>query len=507
MNNIPMTGADPLGGLGREGLAVAGGLALLFALPLLALVAVLGGMPAGGHSSSTPPPAGAADTDIPRVQLAVMQAVARETGIPWQVLAAIAKVESDFGRNMATSSAGAIGYGQFLPSTWTGFGRGGDPYDYRDVIPAMARYLLAHGAPADLRRAIYAYNHSWAYVDQVLGLAAAYGLGPAGAWGTGERALAAALAQRGKPYLFGAAGPDAFDCSGLVQWAYRQVGVLAPRTAQQQFDWARPVQPAEVRVGDLAFFHSTYPSPDRITHVGIYAGNGQFVVAPAAGEVVRLESLNQPYWRALRRLWEVARSQRAGRARDGCGGDAGDSGDAGGAVVRNPRGRAAALVVGVLAGGLLALALLSGWQGAARLAGREDERAQVAAAARMFAEAYGTFDFRTPDVYREQLLALTTGTLRTVVVASETDPVALAQQRRTATRVIRAQVTALAAGQATVAVTAKQQRWGRDANTGLPLSTAVQQRIVCRLLREQGRWVVAEVRIVAEEPATTDQTT
>jgi hypothetical protein len=214
---------------------------------------------------------------------------------------------------MATSSAGAIGYGQFLPSSWAAFGRGGDPYDYRDVIPAMARYLLAHGAPGDLRRAVYAYNHSWDYVDQVLSLAASFGPDAGGRPGLtaadadadtarlGERLVAIALAQRGKPYVFGAAGPHAFDCSGLVQWAFGQVGITAPRTAQGQFDWAQPVPAATLQVGDLVFFHATYAtssSADAITHVGIYAGGGQMIVAPQAGTAVRLEALDRPYWRA-----------------------------------------------------------------------------------------------------------------------------------------------------------------------------------------------------------------
>jgi len=97
-----------------------------------------------------------------------MQQVSPQTGILWQIFAAIVKVESDFGRNMATSSAGGIGYGQFMPGIWAAYGNGGDPYDFHDVIPAMGRYLLANGASADMPRALYAYNHSWAYVDQVL---------------------------------------------------------------------------------------------------------------------------------------------------------------------------------------------------------------------------------------------------------------------------------------------------------------------------------------------------
>lgn len=113
--------------------------------------------------------------DVPLDQLAVMQQVSQMTGIPWQIFAAIAKVESNFGQNMATSSAGAIGYGQFLPAMWKVFGNGGDPYDFRDAIPAMGRYLVAAGAPRDIPGALYAYNHSWSYVDLVLAYAEAYG--------------------------------------------------------------------------------------------------------------------------------------------------------------------------------------------------------------------------------------------------------------------------------------------------------------------------------------------
>lgn len=113
--------------------------------------------------------------DIPPDQLAVMQQVSSQTDIPWQILAGIAKVESNFGRNMATSSAGAIGYGQFLPEMWEIFGNGGDPYDFRDALPAMGRYLLRAGAPADIPGSLYSYNHSWSYVDLVLSYADAYG--------------------------------------------------------------------------------------------------------------------------------------------------------------------------------------------------------------------------------------------------------------------------------------------------------------------------------------------
>jgi type II secretory pathway pseudopilin PulG len=175
-------------------------------------------------------------------------------------------------------------------------------------------------------------------------------------------------------------------------------------------------------------------------------------------------------------------------------------------VVREHGAFPAAVVLAGLAGGLLALAVLSGWQGVTRLAGREDERTQAIAVARAFAEAYGTFDFRAPDAYREQLLALTTGTLRAAIAAAEPDPVVLAHQHRTATRVTRVQVTALAGHQATATVAAEQRRWGVDPATGHPLAADARQRLVCRLVREGGRWLVAEVRVVAEEPLVVDQT-
>jgi membrane-bound lytic murein transglycosylase B len=76
----------------------------------------------------------------------------------WIVLAAIADTEIGFGSQMATSSAGAIGYGQLLPAPWATCGQGGNPYDYHDALQAMARYLCASGAGQDLRHAIWAYH-------------------------------------------------------------------------------------------------------------------------------------------------------------------------------------------------------------------------------------------------------------------------------------------------------------------------------------------------------------
>ena len=104
-------------------------------------------------------------------------------GVPWQVLAAINKIESNFGRNMGPSSAGAVGWMQFMPDTWRRWGvdadRNGvaDPWNAADAIYAAARYLAASGGRTDLRRAVFSYNHADWYVDEVLALASLYGQG------------------------------------------------------------------------------------------------------------------------------------------------------------------------------------------------------------------------------------------------------------------------------------------------------------------------------------------
>ena len=281
---------DILGDLGREAAKLVGALAVLLFAPLLLLLAAFGGLPEAARTTA----AAAAIQEIPPDQLEVMQQESLRTGIPWQIFAAIAKVESDFGRNMETSSAGAIGYGQFLPGTWAAYGEGGDPYDFHDVIPAMGRYLMASGAPADMPRALYAYNHSWAYVDKVLAYAAAYGyVEPTS---IPARAVELARSRIGAPYIWGAEGPDAFDCSGLVLWVYEWLGVQVPRTAQQQFEWAVPIEPSQLQPGDLVFYENTYPSPDRVTHVGIYVGGATLVMATNAGDFVREVPLSDAYW-------------------------------------------------------------------------------------------------------------------------------------------------------------------------------------------------------------------
>jgi Transglycosylase SLT domain/Peptidase family M23 len=119
--------------------------------------------------------------EIPPFLLPIYQSCGTEYGVPWQVLASINKIETAFGTNLNVSSAGAMGWMQFIPSSWAAYGVDAnedgrkDPYNPVDAICAAARYLRAAGAQEDLRRAIFAYNHADWYVDEVMLGAQQYG--------------------------------------------------------------------------------------------------------------------------------------------------------------------------------------------------------------------------------------------------------------------------------------------------------------------------------------------
>jgi cell wall-associated NlpC family hydrolase len=103
----------------------------------------------------------------------------------------------------------------------------------------------------------------------------------------GYHVVAAAKAQIGKPYRFGAAGPGAFDCSGLTGYAYRSVRISLPRTADGQFRAARPVAKAAARPGDLVF----WVSGGHAYHVAVYAGGGRVWHAPKPEQRVQLTAI------------------------------------------------------------------------------------------------------------------------------------------------------------------------------------------------------------------------
>jgi len=111
-----------------------------------------------------------------------------------------------------------------------------------------------------------------------------------------DRAAGVAVKMVGKRYRFGGESPSTgFDCSGLVQFSYRQAGLAVPRSTEQQLRHSKVVKRAHLRRGDLVFFDQ---EGKKHSHVGIYLGDGRFVHAPSSGKQVRIDRLDSRYWRA-----------------------------------------------------------------------------------------------------------------------------------------------------------------------------------------------------------------
>jgi cell wall-associated NlpC family hydrolase len=247
---------------------------------------------------------------IPAGYLDLYKTAGKRFGMPWNVLAGIGKVETNHGQSRlpgvhtGENFAGAGGPMQFLAATWAAFAVDGnsdgkkDRYHPADAIPSAAAYLKHNGAPDRMRTAIFMYNHSWEYVDMVLGWSKRYASGAFDIVQTDGavcadnafldgisdavigKIITFAMAQRGKKYIFGAAGPDAWDCSSLMQAAYRQVGVSIPRTTFGQWPFGVRVPKGKERPGDLVFFNSGPNSrPGHPGHVGLVLGGGKMVVA------------------------------------------------------------------------------------------------------------------------------------------------------------------------------------------------------------------------------------
>ena len=313
---------------------------LLLIVILIGAVAGISGQQAA--ACQAPAAASSAAASIPASYLADYQKAGARYGIPWTVLAGIGTVESDNGQSTApgvhsgTNPFGAAGPMQFgvggaAGDTWGGapvhpasehtggYGIDGDGdgiadvYDPGDAIPSAAWFLQAHGAPADLQAALFAFNHSAAYVSDVLSWAARYAAGGAQAVsaasspqcqlaaagplpaGTAGKVIAYAEAQLGKPYQWGATGPDAFDCSGLAMMAYRAAGISIPRTSQEQWP-VRNADPASQPRSQATWCSSPAATGRRRHpgHVGIVIGDGKMIEAYATGYPVRIATYGQP---------------------------------------------------------------------------------------------------------------------------------------------------------------------------------------------------------------------
>jgi len=329
-----------LGGLLVLGLALAGagisGGSMLFAA----------GHGCGGTGGSAvvtaadqPAPSKAAGTSIPADYLQLYQKAGHSFGVPWTILAGIGEVESNHGRSTlpgvhsganAFGAAGPmqIGIGGAAGNTWggapvhpAGQQAGGvatdgnsdgvaSVYQSADAIDGAAKYLLEHGVLTNPSGAIFAYNHLTSYVQAVLGWAGVYAgggftvtaatsPGPQASCQPGTTSIAApnqsvataiayARQQIGKPYLWGATGPDAFDCSGLMMMAYRAAGIDIPRTSELQWLWGPKVPPGHEEPGDLVFFAGSDGTTASPGHVGLVIGHDLMIEAYATGFPIRI---------------------------------------------------------------------------------------------------------------------------------------------------------------------------------------------------------------------------
>ncbi|QBI52537.1 C40 family peptidase [Streptomonospora litoralis] len=276
---------------------------------------------------------GYAEDSIPENYLELYRSVGEEKGLPWNVLAGVGQVESKHGRwdgpgiTEGHNDWGAAGPMQFgaLDGSAAGNSWGGEPimdagdrpeagygqdgnddgvvnvYDPADAIPAAADYLIAHGARENMREALYGYNHAWWYVEDVMGWAEQYAEGDFETSGSIQQAVNCeltdegepiaqapdelsqavvdwAMDQRGKPYEWGGTGPYAYDCSGLVQGAYKSIGAAIPRVSQDQWAFGPKIPEGQEQPGDLVFFNVEGPAGTP-GHVGMVIGDGLMVEA------------------------------------------------------------------------------------------------------------------------------------------------------------------------------------------------------------------------------------
>jgi len=332
----PVPHPAPDRGSAAIALAVSAAVVMLLAIALIGAVAGISGQEASACTAQ--PAASSAAASIPAAYLAGYKEAGAAYGIPWTVLAGIGTAESGNGQSnlpgvhSGTNAFGAAGPMQFgvggaAGDTWGGapvhpasqhtggYGIDGDHdgvvdvYDPGDAIPSAAGFLQAHGAPGNMQAALFAYNHSSAYVTQVLDWAARYAAGGAQAIsaassplcqqaalgplpaGTAGKVIAYAEAQIGKPYLWGATGPGAFDCSGLTMMAYRAAGTGIPRTSQQQWAFGKQIPASQARPGDLVFFAGSDGTMSAPGHVGIViAGHDMMIDAPQTGQTVTRQS-------------------------------------------------------------------------------------------------------------------------------------------------------------------------------------------------------------------------
>lgn len=251
---------------------------------------------------------GLLDKGVPGQFIPIYQAAGEKYGVDWFVLASIHKIETQFSSlSSMVSYAGAIGHMQFMPGTWASYGVDGngdgkaDPWTLEDAVYSAANYLAASGAPENMEKAVFAYNHADWYVEEVLSVASTY----KEAYTLNSGTPVADVGKRfinNSVYIFGGGrnqqdiSQGYFDCSSFVHWAFLQVGQeLGPLTSvstETLKHLGQAVSLEDAQPGDLVFF-DTY-KPDG--HVGIYMGDGLFIGAQSTTGVA-VADMSKGYWK------------------------------------------------------------------------------------------------------------------------------------------------------------------------------------------------------------------
>lgn len=283
---------------------------------------------------------------VPARVKALYVAAANAYKLPWELLAGIGMAETRHGRNNATSSAGAQGLMQFMPRTFAAYGVDGDRdgkaqiRNDADSIYSAANYLTAsgvtdgqprHGSMKGVIDALWAYNHSVSYRNDVLYYAWAYasagGIGVIGEQEycgglggdrepslpplTSDRAQAMfawGRNQKGDRYVFGASGPNAWDCSSFVRGMFASIGIRLPRTSESQRQWARKngfrVKPSQAQPGDLVFTN-TWRGPNRVGHVMVVYNPATHTSIEARGKGVGFYNYTDFASHNIYQIWRI----------------------------------------------------------------------------------------------------------------------------------------------------------------------------------------------------------
>jgi cell wall-associated NlpC family hydrolase len=293
-------------------------LALVFFLALVITVIGLEVFGVARSAKTTTPNGGVAGlppsadflAEIPPDQLAMLKSVASVETIAWEVLAAIIRIESNFGKKGDT-------YAGLSDSQWDTYAQiltqPRQKADSKLATQALAK-LLAKGVTTSgeggaVQSSVKSFKPDDHYYYRVLQVAGRYGYILPGSFE--EKVVNLAKQQLGKPYIWAATGPDTFDCSGLTLYVHQASGVIIPRNSEAQYFGAEPITTDQVMPGDMFFLELTYADPHiRITHVGIYIGGGMTIHAPVEGDVVKYERVDSPFFRA--HWYGFARAKRPG---------------------------------------------------------------------------------------------------------------------------------------------------------------------------------------------------